>query len=55
MNNEITAISDLIKTIEIEGSIVAIEAMGCRKHTTKTITDKGADYVLALKENQGKE
>ncbi len=52
-SNEITAIPELIKTLEIEGCIVTIDAMGCQKNISKTITDKGADYVLALKENQG--
>ena len=52
-SNEITAIPELIKTLEIEGCIVTIDAMGCQKNISKTIIDKGADYVLALKENQG--
>ena len=51
-SNEITAIPELIKTLEIEGCIVTIDAMGCQKNISKTIIDKGADYVLALKENQ---
>jgi len=51
-SNEITAIPELIKTLEIEGCIVTIDAMGCQKNIAKTITDRGADYVLALKENQ---
>ena len=52
-SNEITAIPELIKTLQIEGCIVTIDAMGCQKNISKTIIDKGADYVLALKENQG--
>jgi predicted transposase YbfD/YdcC len=52
-SNEITAIPELIKTLEIEGCIVTIDAMGCQKNIVKTIIDKGADYVLALKDNQG--
>lgn len=52
-SNEITAIPELIKTLEIEGCIVTIDAMGCQKNIAKTIIDKGADYVLALKDNQG--
>ncbi len=51
-SNEITAIPELIKTLEIEGCIVTIDAMGCQKNIAKTIIDKGADYVLALKDNQ---
>jgi predicted transposase YbfD/YdcC len=42
----------LIKTLEIQGCIVTIDAMGCQKNIAKTIIDKGADYVLALKDNQ---
>ena len=52
-SNEITAIPQLIKTLEIQGGIITIDAMGCQKNISKTIIDKGADYVLALKENQG--
>jgi predicted transposase YbfD/YdcC len=52
-SNEITAIPELIKTLEVEGCIVTIDAMGCQKNIAKTIIDKGADYVLALKDNQG--
>ena len=51
-SNEIAAIPELIKTLEIEGCIVTIDAMGCQKNIAKAITDRGADYVLALKENQ---
>ena len=53
-SNEITAIPELIKTLQIEGCIVTIDAMGCQKNIAKTIIDKGADYVLALKDNQSK-
>ena len=52
-SNEITAIPELIKTLEIQGCIITIDAMGCQKNISKTIIDKGADYVLALKDNQG--
>jgi predicted transposase YbfD/YdcC len=53
-SNEITAIPELIKALEIEGCIVTIDAMGCQKNIAETIIDKGADYVLALKGNQSK-
>ena len=52
-SNEITAIPELIKSLEIQGCIITIDAMGCQKYISKTIIDKGADYVLALKDNQG--
>lgn len=51
-SNEITAIPELIKTLEMEGCIVTIDAMGCQKEIAAGIVDKGADYILALKGNQ---
>jgi predicted transposase YbfD/YdcC len=51
-SNEITAIPELIKNIEISGSIVTIDAMGCQKDIAAAIQDAGADYVLAVKDNQ---
>ena len=50
-SNEITAIPALLRMLEIEGAIVTIDAMGCQKEIAKTITEQGADYVLALKDN----
>ena len=52
-SNEITAIPQLLDMLEIAGCIVTIDAMGCQKKITKKIIDKDADYVLALKGNQG--
>ncbi len=53
-SNEITAIPELLNVLEIAGCIVTIDAMGCQKKICKRIVvDKKADYVLALKENQG--
>jgi predicted transposase YbfD/YdcC len=51
-SNEITAIPELIKNLEISGSIVTIDAMGCQKDIAATIREAGADYVLAVKDNQ---
>lgn len=51
-SNEITAIPELMDMISVEGCIVTIDAMGCQKAITEKITDKGADYVIALKGNQ---
>lgn len=51
-SNEITAIPLLIKMLDLSGSIVTIDAMGCQKKIASTIIEKKADYVLALKENQ---
>jgi len=52
-SNEITAIPKLLKALEISGCIVTIDAMGCQKDIAEEIIDQGADYVLALKDNQG--
>ena len=51
-SNEITAVPALLDVIDVEGSIVTADAMSCQKEITKKITDKKADYVIALKENQ---
>jgi len=51
-SNEITAIPELLDMIDVTGSIVTINAMGCQQEIAKKIIDKGADYVLSLKENQ---
>ena len=53
-SNEITAIPKLLDMLDINGCIVTIDAMGCQKDIAKKIIDKKADYVLALKGNQGK-
>lgn len=52
-SNEITAIPQLLKALEISGCIITIDAMGCQTEITKTIVEEGGDYVLALKDNQG--
>lgn len=51
-SNEITAIPKLLKTLELSGCIVTIDAMGCQKNIAKTILESGADYVVAVKGNQ---
>lgn len=53
-SNEITAIPKLLETLSIRGCIVTIDAMGCQKEIATQIIGKQADYVLALKGNQGK-
>jgi predicted transposase YbfD/YdcC len=52
-SNESTAIPALLRLLELEGGIVTIDAMGCQKEVARTIVEQGADYVLALKGNQG--
>ena len=51
-SNEITAIPRLLELLEIRGCIVTIDAMGCQKKIAETIVARGADYVLAVKDNQ---
>lgn len=51
-SNEITAIPVLLKLLDLEGSIVTIDAMGCQKEIAAAIRAQKADYVLALKDNQ---
>lgn len=50
-SNEITAIPELLRMLELEGCIVTMDAMGCQKKIAANIIDKHADYVLALKGN----
>ncbi len=52
-SNEIIAIPKLLNMLAIEGAIVTIDAMGCQRDIAQKIIDKKADYVLALKGNQG--
>jgi predicted transposase YbfD/YdcC len=51
-SNEITAIPELLKLLEIQGAIVTIDAMGTQTAIAGAIVTKGADYVLAVKGNQ---
>jgi predicted transposase YbfD/YdcC len=52
-SNEIIAIPKLLDMLAIEGAIVTIDAMGCQRDIAQKILDKKADYILALKGNQG--
>lgn len=52
-SNEITAIPPLLEVLAISGCIVTTDAMGCQTHIAQQIVDSDADYVLALKANQG--
>jgi predicted transposase YbfD/YdcC len=51
-SNEITAIPELLKLLELKDCLVTIDAMGCQKEIGKQIIEKEADYLLALKANQ---
>ena len=53
-SNEITAIPELLSKLDIKGAVVTIDAMGCQKSIAADIIKKEADYVLALKGNQGR-
>jgi len=52
-SNEITAIPQLLGALEVAGCIVTIDAMGCQTDIAEKIIEREAEYVLALKENQG--
>ncbi len=51
--NEIVAIPKLLDMLAIEGAVVTIDAMGCQRAIAQKIVNKKADYILALKGNQG--
>lgn len=52
-SNEMTAIPELLKVLELSGCIVTIDAIGCQKNIVKLIAKQEADYVITLKKNQG--
>jgi predicted transposase YbfD/YdcC len=52
-SNEIVAIPALLEMLAIEGAVVTIDAIGCQRDIAEKILDKKADYILALKGNQG--
>lgn len=52
--NEITAIPECLECLDIKGSTVTIDAMGCQKNIASSIIEKGGNYVLGLKRNQTK-
>ena len=51
-SNEITAIPEVLKLVELCGAIVTIDAMGCQTDIAEQIVEGGADYILAVKGNQ---
>ncbi len=53
-SNEITAIPELLKVLELKGAVVTIDAMGCQKAITQGIIDGGGDYAIAVKGKQKK-
>ncbi len=53
-SNEITAIPELLNLLVVKGCIVTIDAMGCQRQIAEQIVKQEGDYILAVKENQGK-
>jgi len=51
-SNEITAMPQLLRLLDIRGATVTIDAMGCQTKIASTIVDGGANYLLAVKDNQ---
>lgn len=51
-SNEIKSIPRLLRILELKNCIVTIDAMGCQKEIARTIIERGADYILALKGDQ---
>lgn len=51
--NELVALPQVLAQVEVAGSVVSIDAMGCQREIAATLVARGADYVLALKQNQG--
>ena len=51
-SNEITAIPDLLDLLDIEGATITIDAIGTQEEIVNKIVDKGAHYVLPVKDNQ---
>jgi predicted transposase YbfD/YdcC len=51
-SNEITAIPALLERIDVKGALVSIDAMGCNANVAQSNLDAGANYLLAVKDNQ---
>ncbi len=51
-SNEITAIPELLKVLDLKGAVVTIDAMGCQKEIAAEIVQGGGEFALAVKENQ---
>jgi predicted transposase YbfD/YdcC len=51
-SNEITAIPVLLQLLDLRGATVTIDAIGCQKAIARQVRDQGADYILAVKDNQ---
>ena len=51
-SNEITAIPELLDTLDVKGATITIDAMGCQRDIAAKIVTSGANYVLGVKDNQ---
>jgi predicted transposase YbfD/YdcC len=51
-SNEITAIPELLKLLDLQGALVTLDAMGCQRKVAAQVIAAGGDYVLAVKDNQ---
>jgi predicted transposase YbfD/YdcC len=51
-SNEITAMPELLKLLDLHAKVVTTDAMGCQKEIAQTIVEGGGDYLLAVKDNQ---
>ena len=51
-SNEIPAVPEVLEQLDIEDAVITLDAMGCQKKIAESILNKGADYLLAVKENQ---
>ena len=53
-SNEITAIPELLEMLNLKGAVVTIDAMGTQRAIAEKIVEKGGDYILSVKGNQGR-
>jgi predicted transposase YbfD/YdcC len=53
-SNEITAIPELLEMLSLKGAVVTIDAMGTQRAIAEKIVEKGGDYILSVKGNQGR-
>ena len=51
-SNEIPAVQELLKVLDLAGAVVSADAMHCQKETAKAVIDKESDYLLIVKGNQ---
>ena len=51
-SNEIPAVRDLIKLLNLNGCMIVADALNCQKETAQTVIDANADYLLSVKDNQ---